>query len=261
MSKKTVIHDVCDVVLKRKSDGKVIATAEAQTTSLSQSIQEDLLKGGIGNKTLYAINSDKAVSGTIKNAFFSLDWLAAQQGVKVEQGSVQVWENEVLVVGSDGSVSLSQTPVEAITFENSEGESLVVEELSTKATIPSNFAEPKAELRAYYKYDAEGEIVEIRSDKFSEAYEMEYHTLEYDPDTDKIHYDLYIQLDKIKPSGEAELNFEAGNAMTPEMKFTALSNNNNAVGRYVRVKRNADGSKGARPSNSTQDTADLGGVS
>ncbi|MGX1988600.1 hypothetical protein ACWIF0_23820, partial [Bacillus subtilis] len=83
MSKKTVIHDVCNVTMKRKSDGKVIATGEAQTTSISQSIQEDFLKGGWGNRNLYVIKSDKNITGTVKNAFFSLDWLAAQQGVSV----------------------------------------------------------------------------------------------------------------------------------------------------------------------------------
>ncbi|MCY8467233.1 hypothetical protein P8917_10960 [Bacillus atrophaeus] len=260
MSKKTVIHDVCNVVMKRKSDGKVIATAEAQTTSLSQSIQEDYLKGGWGNKNLFQMKSDKNITGAIKNAFFSLDWLAMQQGVKVENGTVQVWEDETLTVESDGKVTLSKTPVDTISFENSEGESYLMETETTEGQLPTTFAKEGAKVKARYKIDAEGEIVEIKADTFSEAYEMEYHTLEYDPETETIHSDLYIQFDKISPSGEAELNFEAGNAITPEIKFTALAVDN-SLGRFIRVKRKADGSKGEKPTESPKQSVDLGGAS
>lgn len=260
MSKKTVIHDVCNVTMKRKSDGKVIATGEAQTTSISQSIQEDFLKGGWGNRNLYVIKSDKNITGTVKNAFFSLDWLAAQQGVSVENGTVKVWEDEVLTVGAGGAVTLSKSPIDTVLFENKDGEVLTQDSTSTEATIPATFAEPNTEVTARYKIEVEGEIVEIKADTFSEAYELEYHTLEYDPVTEKIYSDLYIQLDKVSPSGETELGFEAGNAITPEMKFSALSENNK-LGRFVRVKRKADGSKGEQPSGTTQETADLGGAS
>ncbi|WEY98615.1 hypothetical protein P5634_11965 [Bacillus subtilis] len=261
MSKKTVIHDVCNVTMKRKSDGKVIATGEAQTTSISQSIQEDFLKGGWGNRNLYVIKSDKNITGTVKNAFFSLDWLAAQQGVSVENGTVKVWEDEVLTVGAGGALTLSKSPIDTVLFENKDGEVFTQDSTSTEATIPSTFAEPDSEVTARYKVEVEGEIVEIKADTFSEAYELEYHTLEYDPVTEKIYSDLYIQLDKVSPSGETELGFEAGNAITPEMKFSALSENNK-LGRFVRVKRKADGSKGEKPSGTTQETAvDLGGAS
>ena len=173
---------------------------------------------------------------------------------------MQVWEDETLTVETDGKVTLSKTPVDAVSFENSEGESYLMETESTEGQLPTTFAKEGAKVKARYKIDAEGEIVEIKADTFSEAYEMEYHTLEYDPETETIHSDLYIQFDKISPSGEAELNFEAGNAITPEIKFTALAVDN-SLGRFIRVKRKADGSKGEKPTESPKQSVDLGGAS
>ncbi|ADP32533.1 hypothetical protein [Bacillus atrophaeus] len=45
---KTVIQDTADVYFRRKSDGQLVFTAEAQTASFSQTISEDKLRGRSG---------------------------------------------------------------------------------------------------------------------------------------------------------------------------------------------------------------------
>lgn len=58
------------------------------------------------------------------------------------------------------------------------------------------------------------------------------------------------------------MSLEAGQPFTPELGYRALADDNGKIGRFARVKRNEDGSKGAAPStpgNSTpDDDGDLG---
>ena len=57
------------------------------------------------------INSSKEVSGNVRNAFFDLDFMAMQQGVKIENETISVWEDESLNVSDTGTVTLSYLPV------------------------------------------------------------------------------------------------------------------------------------------------------
>ena len=44
------IMDVADVTFTRKSDNHVVFTSEAQTSTLSQTVDEETIKGGIGSR-------------------------------------------------------------------------------------------------------------------------------------------------------------------------------------------------------------------
>jgi hypothetical protein len=68
---KLLVMDTADVVMKRKSDGHVFITAEAQLTSISQSLGiNEKIYGGIGNKPLAIMKGQKEVTSTLRNAFY-----------------------------------------------------------------------------------------------------------------------------------------------------------------------------------------------
>ncbi|CAF1845718.1 hypothetical protein [Bacillus subtilis] len=266
MAKQTVIHEVGKITAKRLSDNKVIASGVTQMTQFSQQVQQDFLKGGWGNRDLYVINSSKEVSGNVRNAFFDLDFMAMQQGVKIENETISVWEDESLTVSDTGTVILSYLPLSKVSLTNEDGDQIEVDAASKTVTVPDTFATKGEALAVHYQIEVEAETVEINGEKFSENYYFEIHTIEYDPKTSKIYSDLYIQLPKVNFSGEADMSFEAGNAYTPEIGYRALADNNGKIGNFARVKRKADGTKGVVTTDegtggtSSTQSSDLGGT-
>ena len=108
---ETLIKDVADLILTRKSDGHVVLNTMMQLTGLEQTLTEERIKGGIGNKTIALMKSDKEVALNTRNAVFDLEWLAASQGVAVEKnGTATVTKYEVVKVAS-GAVAVAGTPV------------------------------------------------------------------------------------------------------------------------------------------------------
>lgn len=240
---KTYIADTCDVVFRRKSDGHAVFTAEAQLASIAQSISEEIIRGGIGNKPLYTVRHSKEVTLTVRNATFDLEWLAMTQGVSVTNGSVEVNEVEkgLTVVDNAGTleVMLTGTPAgTTATVINKNGESEQATITGNKVTIPTGHAAANEKVDVIYKKSVTGDIVTLDASKFSENYEVEYRTIEYDAETNKVVKDIYFQFDNVIPSGSFDMSFENGSALTPELTFNAMADSaTNQIGRIVEVAR------------------------
>ena len=98
------IMDVADVTFKRKSDGHIVFTSEAQTSTLSQSVDEETIMGGIGSRSIYTIKSNKQLELTVRNATFDLEWLAMTQGVAVKDADTLVVQKKFAGTVADGGL-------------------------------------------------------------------------------------------------------------------------------------------------------------
>lgn len=238
---KLLISDTADAVITRKSDGHTFATAETQLASISQSLGiNEKIFGSIGNKPLALIRGQKEITSTLRNAFYSKEFLSMSQGVSVqEDGVVTVSKREDELKVASGEVTISGSPVgNTATLVNAEGETESAAITTNTITVPVGFAEDGDFISAIYKEEVTGDIVELESDKFSEAHTIEYHTIAYDPVSNKVVKDIYIQLDHVIPSGDFELSFENGTAIAPEMTFDCLNApNTNNIGRIIEVDR------------------------
>ena len=234
---KTVINDTADVILKRKRDGHLVATAEAQIAGFSQAVTQDKLKGGIGNRTIAILRSDKEITLNLKNALFDLEWLAMSQGVEIEKGTFNVYKTDYdLIVSDIGEVDVTREPIGLVTLQDTKGNSITLEAKDKTVTVPEEFAKSGDELLAIYKEEVKGRSMEIASDKFSEKYEIEYRTIEYDPDTNQVINYLYFQFDNVTPSGEFDMSLENGTALTPELKFEATAKRGSGkMGRVLQI--------------------------
>lgn len=234
---KVLINDTADAVVTRKSDGHKFITAEAQIASLSSSLGiNEKIFGGIGNKAISVMRGQKEVTSTLQNALFDLEMLAMTQGVAVkEDGSATVYKKEEGLEVKDGSVTITGTPVgKTINLRNKDGEVEFVNEASGSVTVPEGFAKDGETLSAFYQEDVTGDVLEMKSDKFAEAYEVEYHTIGYDPDTNQVVKDIYIQLDHVIPQGDFELSLENGSALSPSITMDALvAPNTSNIGRVI----------------------------
>lgn len=241
---KLLISDTCDAIVKRKSDGALFITSETQLAALSASLGiNESIFGSIGNKKLAVIKGQKEVTTNFRNAFYDSNFLAMTQGVKVENGSANVYKKEdnLKVVDSSGtlSVTLTGTPVgTTVHVTNSMGETKSTTVASSKVTVPTAHAKKDELVSVTYQANVTGEIVALDSDKFAEAYSIEYHTIGYDPAKNIVVKDIYIQLDHVVPQGDFELSFENGSPIAPEISFDCLNEpNTNKIGRVIEVNR------------------------
>jgi hypothetical protein len=242
---KLLISDTADVVIKRKSDGHVFATAETQLAAISQSlgINEKIL-GGIGNKPLAVMKGQKEMTTNFRNAFYDQEFLSMTQGVAIEEdGSVTVNKRENDLVVAENAAVLEVTIVgtpagTTVHVVNGKGEVVSATVATKVVTIPTGHAIVGEKVSVIYRETVTGNIVAFDTEKFAEAFEIEYHTIGYNPENNKVVKDIYIQLDHAIPQGDFELSFEAGTAIAPEITFDALAApNSTEIGRIIEVDR------------------------
>lgn len=243
---KLLIIDTADAVMKRKSDDKVFVTSEAQLASISQSLGiDDKIYGGIGNKPLAIMKGQKEVSSTLRNSFYDKSFLSMTQGVSVESGKATVYKTEKgLKVAENGgalSVTITGNPIGGtVLVTDKMGETVPAAVATKSVTIPEGLATAGELITVRYQEEVTGDIVRLDGDKFAEAYYLEYHTIAYDPATNKVVKDIYIQLDHVVPGGDFELSFENGNAIAPEITFEAMVEpGTESIGRVIEVDRDS----------------------
>lgn len=242
---KMLINDTVDAVVTRKSDGHLFITAEAQLGSITGSLGiDESIFGGIGNKKIAQIRSQKELTSTLRNALFDLELLSMTQGVAIESdGTATVYQKEegLEVKDNEGvlEVTIKGQPKDGVVqVRNVAGEILETNATGNTITIPEGHAKEGERISIYYHQDVTGSKLELESDKFSEAYEIQYYTIGYSPETQKVVADIYIQLDHVVPSSDFELSFENGTAQTPEITFECMAApNTNSMGRVIVVPR------------------------
>lgn len=239
---KYVIQDTADVIITDIATGKVVLNAEAQLAGIAGSISEEDLQGGIGNKKLYKIRTDKAIDLTMRSAFADIEYWAMTQGVAVEKGNILVTEAFRGVVVEDTVTSafeivlpILETEVNApatakVTLADGTQEVLPVKTSATEPTkkaidLATATAVPaKGEfLQAFYTVTKVGEKISIDSTKYSSKYKVEMRTIAYDPATAQVGADIYFIFPETIPSGEFDISLENGTVYTPEISFSVLN--------------------------------------
>lgn len=217
------IQDVADVLLTRKSDDFKIATGTAQSTAISQSVDEDQIKGGIGNRTLYTIKSNKELEIEITDAVFNPQWLAATQGVKVEDDqTLKIEVVDTVEIGEGGKITLQDTTFNGKgVFVDSKGDNHNVTFANGVATVDAVAEQKGKEGQAVYEEERTGKSISIRADRFAEKYKAQLNTIIYEAETESIVEDLFVIFHNVTPSAEFELGLEAGEALAPEIKLVA----------------------------------------
>jgi len=242
---KLLISDTADATITRKSDGQVFATAETQLSALSTTLGiNEKIYGSIGQKTLGMIRGQKEISTNFRNAFYDANFIAMTQGVSITaDGTANVYKREEGLTVTDNAgvleVTIIGSPIETtvhVVNEYGEVESAAV--ATNTVTVPTGHALEGNLVAVTYQEAVTGDIVTLDSTKFSEAYQIEYRTIAYNPVSNVVAKDIYIQLDHVIPSGDFELSFENGSAIAPEITFDAMNSpNSDEMGRIIEVDR------------------------
>lgn len=235
MSKKFVVHDTADVTITHKASGKVILNAEMQLASISGTISEEDLRGGIGNRKLYKIRTDKDINLNIRSAFGDMEIWAMTQGVEVDAaGTSFVTKNErvqlVEAVGATGDLEAKIKDITATGVKISGADGTQATYSAAAGLVTITAAEATAagfvagqEVIVYFQAEIIGRKIQIYADKFSEKYSVQYRTIAYDPDTHEQYSDIFFTFPDCIPAGDFEISLENGSVYTPEISFSVMS--------------------------------------
>ncbi|PAV30166.1 hypothetical protein CIL05_06780 [Virgibacillus profundi] len=239
---KTYIIDVAEAIVTRKSDKHTVFMGTGSTAGFNITGESETQRGGIGVKPVYRYNHSKTVELNITDVVFDLNYLAMTQGVEIADGSATVKKTETgLIVQSDVdalSVTLTGTPVDSTAILINGGESVEVAVATDSVSVPEGFAEEGDKVTAIYKEEAQGKVIDIDASKFSESYEIQYRTIEYDTKTNTVVNDIYFIFDNVVFNTEFEMALEAGTPLTPALTMEALTGDDeDKIGRVVQVPR------------------------
>ncbi|MBF0793424.1 hypothetical protein [Mammaliicoccus lentus] len=231
------IKDVAEATLRRKKDDFVVVAGATQDSSISQSVEEEIIKGGIGNSPQYTIRSGKEMEITIKNALFDHQWLAASQGVKVVEGQkVMVMHTEVVEVGEGGKLTIKEKSITEATIVDTYGKNLEATFASGEATVAGLDKQVGKDVSVVYDIEKTGETIAFRGDRFAEKFKLQLFTYAYDQATESIAKEVYITFENVSPSSEFEISLSAGEAFTPEYTLKATQDpKTKEIGKFILV--------------------------
>lgn len=233
---QTFIADTANVTLRRKRDKHVVFTAEAQLAGLTGSEESEVIRGGIGNKALYTVKHSKEVVLAVRNATFNLEFLAMSQGAEIDpNGKALITKTERNLEVKEGAITLAETPEGKVTISQPDGTTTSVDAEGKEVTVDGV---NDGTITASYKTEVEGRKITLDATKFSESYEVEYATIEYNTETNEVVRDIYFVFNNANPAGDYEINLENGEAYTPELEFNAMAEaNSNEIGYIIEVDR------------------------
>lgn len=227
---KVVIQDTADVIIESLVSGKVVMNSEAQLAGVAGSLSEEDLRGGIGNKKIFKIRSDKSIDLTMRSAVADIEYWAMTQGVEVDPaGKATVPKSEkVTVVDDMGTLKITlKTAKVGLTtarLNDKDGSQEEVAVATNVIEVPLG-----SDLKAgdttfvFWKEEVTGQTVSIDATKFSSKYAVTYKTIAYDVDTAQVVADVYFIFPETLPSGEFDISLENGSVYTPEISFSALN--------------------------------------
>lgn len=233
-ARQTFIADTADVVMRRKSDGHVVFTAEAQLAGITGGEESQVVRGGIGNKALYTVKHSKEVTLSVRNATFDLEYLSISQGAKIEtDGTGEITEYKRGVkVSEEGTVTLEHTPIGDVTVIYADGTKEKVEATGQEIELSQGMFGDTVSVE--YKRKVTGRKFVLDATRFAESYEVEYKTIEYTTDTNEHIRNIYFVFPNATPTGEYEINLENGEPFTPTLDFNVMTEpNSNELGYII----------------------------
>lgn len=228
---KIVIHDTADVTITDLKTGKVVLNAEAQLAQITGAISEEDLKGGLGNRKLYKIRTDKEVNLTMRSAIADVEYWAMTQGVAVDEAGVAtVTANETLKAVD--STFTTHTIADADLIE-AEGAKVTINGVQTDVAIATGGVidltalvtglTGKTDVQVFFQKEVTGKQVKIDSNQFAGKYKVEMRTIAYDLETATVTSDIYFLFPEAIPAGEFDISLENGSVYTPEISFSVMN--------------------------------------
>lgn len=241
---KLLVMDVGNVTIRDIATGKITATATASATSIATTVNEDVLRAGWGGGVVATISSEKNVELTFSDVFFSMDYLSMTEGSDIEEtatGSVLVTFDAEVKTGLTVDIPVTTPVISEVIYINKAGVQSTLTVATNKVTLPTGGTSHAVgdTVTLHYRKTITGQKVSIDSQKFPKYVEVLFHTRAFNPETNAVVKDIYIQFDKVKPSGNSNFDLAVSTPVATEITMTAMnkSASSTEMGRYFTVPR------------------------
>lgn len=231
-----IVQDVLEVFATTDTKAYFIGLTSANT--VTQTVQNNVIRAGIGNGIISQIMSDKEIKFQVTTGVHSDDIMAMQSGTDFSEGTITINATETCTLAS-GKLTIEGTPkgTTATVFDKY-GKSQSGTIATKSITITGG--EEGDIYTVVYESDVTGEILDLRSDAYPVAHATQLKTVAYDLNTNKIVADIYYIFPKAQPDGGINAQYQAGQNMKDEITFTAqLATGSKSYGKYVVVPRTA----------------------
>lgn len=234
-----MVKDVCEVFLKDKLNGNVYFLGLTTSSEVTQSLNSEILRAGIGNGVVATLYSDKTIGFNVSTIFHSDDLISMQMGKKFNTGTVTVFEKESVTCTTEGELTIKGTP-------KTGGKVSVIDKHSeelAEATFASNkVTVAGATVGSVYTVIYPKELTTAKlltiDDSVPTAYETQLHTIGYDPDTNVVLSDIYWIFDNAVPDGALSQSYSAGANTPMSINFSVKKNvGSESYGKYAVAKR------------------------
>lgn len=226
MSRDLVIHDTCEVIITDLVTNDVISIGYAQTAGLEQTLTEDELRGGIGNKLAYMIRSAKDITLNITSATFKPEFLALFSGDKIQTFTEKVTRVTYLKVEDNAGQKEIKIPTRLtalnltdVRIEDVDMKQHSLPVVAGAVDVSTLTAVAGDELEVYYQEEVTGKGVAFKTNKFPNKFKVEYRTVAYDRELANIAENLHFIFPEAIPSGAFNLALQNGEPYIPEFSF------------------------------------------
>lgn len=240
MLDNVIVKDVLEAFIVDDVNNKTYFFGATTESNINQTIEQEKLKAGIGNKVKAILQSSKEVTFKIQNLFHSDNFLALQSGSTFTTASRDLMRRETKVAADNAGsieVTISGTPKnDEVTVLDKNNKEYSATYSSGTVTITNGVAGETYTV-VYLETTADVNVLDFNADKFPSVVHVQLHGIAYDPDTNQIVADIYYDFKKAQPDGSVDRTYSAGSNTNDVINFSTIEDENGNYGEYYVVPR------------------------
>ena len=222
-------------------NGKSYFYGATEEGNISQSVNQETLTAGIGNKVQAVLQTQKEVTFTVQNLFHSDNFLAMQSGSNFTIGARDTMHKEIVVaVENLGSIqcTITGTPKNDIVYVADKfGVNYPATFSAGVVTITTGGVVGELYTISYLVTNATVSVLPFVADKYPTAKHIQLHGIAYDPKTNIVVADIYYDFKLALPDGNVDRAYGKGSNTPDSVTFTTLEDDSGNYGEYYVIAR------------------------
>lgn len=206
-------------------------------TDWVKKLSSTILAGGVGNLPKAILQTSNEQTFSVEPLFWNDSLIGILSGTTSASGTATVKISEKLQVTS-GAVTVVGTPsgTTATVFDsvNKQYAGTIAAKVVTITSPPTD----GSWVTVVYDSSVTGNITNLSADKFPKAYKVFAHSIAYNPQTQAVAQDVYLNFYQAVPDGAMNSSFASGKEAVQPINFMlTVPVNSNDFGQFITVSR------------------------
>lgn len=208
-------------------------------SSFVQKLSNTVIRGGIGNLNRAYLQTQKDATFEVDPILWNNSLIGVLNGTNSASGSITTkgFEHDLVVASGKVTLTTTTTATTCDLFDASGTHytgTIATQVVTIAPTVPAD----GTILTAVFDQTLTGDITDLDAASFPKSFKIYSHTIGYNPDTNAIALDLYLQLNVGVPTGDFTASFEAGKeSLLPIIFQLLVPQNSTSFGKWISVPR------------------------